>query len=95
MDVRDFAAVAPTGLSSIIYATVQCAFHLSLLRRREPPPLPEGAPRVSIVKPIAGLDDDLADNLASFASLDYRRLKGRYYREAGRAPQASWSRPSW
>lgn len=71
MDVRDLAVVAPTGLSSIIYATVQCAFLLSLLRRRAPPPLPEGAPRVSIVKPIAGLDDDLAGNLGSFASLDY------------------------
>jgi len=40
--------------------------------RRERPPRPDGpAPTVTVLKPLAGCDDDLEENLESFARLDY------------------------
>ncbi|WP_438017474.1 glycosyltransferase [Sorangium sp. So ce315] len=74
MDWGHLATVAPTALSSTIYATLQASFHWRLARhrakaRREPP---LGAtPVVSLLKPVAGVDDELASNLESFAHLDY------------------------
>jgi ceramide glucosyltransferase len=44
---------------------------LAAMRRPEVPPKPEKRPRVSILKPLAGVDDELEENLASFESLDY------------------------
>lgn len=44
-----------------------------VLRRhlRAAPPTPRRRPAISILKPLCGLDDRLADNLASFAALPY------------------------
>jgi len=41
------------------------------MARRSPPQKTARRPLVSILKPLAGLDDELAENLASFAALDY------------------------
>jgi ceramide glucosyltransferase len=38
---------------------------------RERPPVPRTTPPVSILKPLCGVDDDLAVNLEAFAALDY------------------------
>jgi len=38
--------------------------------KRQNPTAPR-APRVSILKPLAGSDDELEDNLESFARIDY------------------------
>lgn len=46
--------------------------HLALRRHlREPPPVPAGTPGISILKPLCGVDDGLAENLACFAALDW------------------------
>jgi ceramide glucosyltransferase len=46
--------------------------HLSLARHlRERPRRPGRTPPFSILKPLCGLDDDLAANLTSFVALDY------------------------
>src|SRR2546423_1523474 len=44
-----------------------------VLRRhlRAPVPVPRQRPPISILKPLCGLDDELADNLAAFAALPY------------------------
>ncbi|WP_437589995.1 glycosyltransferase [Sorangium sp. So ce1000] len=76
MDWGDLATVAPTALSSTIYATIQSSFLWRIARHRLE--ASRGAPRslgatplVSILKPVAGVDDELANNLESFARLDY------------------------
>ncbi len=64
--------LAPTAFSSLTYATMMGACAAEVRRaRRSPAPMPAVAPRVTIFKPLAGADDDLEENLASFASLDY------------------------
>ncbi|WP_218060803.1 hypothetical protein, partial [Aeromonas sp. EERV15] len=64
MDWGHLATVAPTALSSTIYATLQASFHWRIARhrsraRRAPPPL-GATPVVSLLKPVAGVDDELA-----------------------------------
>ena len=62
--------VALCSASFVLYATTLVGFAWGW-RRRRPPPVLERAPRVSILKPLAGGDDELQANLASFARLDY------------------------
>ena len=64
--------LAPTAFSSLTYTAMMGACAAEVRRaRRTPPPAPALAPRVTIFKPLAGADDDLEDNLTSFAALDY------------------------
>jgi len=67
-------------VEGLLYALVATSFGLYLLmvggflramRRRTPTPPLQTTPRVSILKPLAGIDDELEQNLSSFADLDY------------------------
>jgi ceramide glucosyltransferase len=65
-------ALAPVAISLAIYLFMEVMFFVALARaKRSGPPAPSRAPVVSILKPLAGKDDDLDANLASFAGLDY------------------------
>jgi ceramide glucosyltransferase len=66
------ATLAPVLLSSLAYAAMMGICARGMLRARSKhAPTPERAPRISILKPLAGGDDELDANLASFATLDY------------------------
>jgi ceramide glucosyltransferase len=54
------------GVAIVVLQIVMLARHLS---RRTP--APRARPPMSILKPLCGLDDELADNLATFAALPY------------------------
>jgi ceramide glucosyltransferase len=65
-------AVTLTAVSFALYATMLTLFAgATLVRRRRLRPTVDRAPRVTIFKPLAGVDDDLEDNLESFARIDY------------------------
>jgi ceramide glucosyltransferase len=70
MDAHEGCLLVLTGVSVGLYLTMVGSF-LARMGRRTALPIPEHQPRVSILKPLAGIDDDLAANLASFANLDY------------------------
>jgi ceramide glucosyltransferase len=70
MDWNTASTVVPTALSATLYAVAHTAF-LAAMARKKALPLLTVRPWVSILKPIAGADDDLRGNLASFADLDY------------------------
>ncbi len=61
----------PTAISSSIYIGVHAVFAERMLRSRPPPERAVRTPRVTILKPVAGVDDELRENLESFARLDY------------------------
>jgi ceramide glucosyltransferase len=69
------AAVAATATSLVLYATMMALFARAMWRRarrtKSPAPAVDGAPLVTIFKPLAGSDDDLEANLESFARIDY------------------------
>jgi ceramide glucosyltransferase len=65
-------AVATTAVSFALYVTMLSLFARAMSTRRRRAHAEVGrAPRVTIFKPLAGSDDDLEDNLASFARIDY------------------------
>jgi len=65
-------AVAMTAASFALYGAMMALFVCAMLRRRHRPRVAvDRAPRVTIFKPLAGLDDDLEGNLESFAGIDY------------------------
>jgi ceramide glucosyltransferase len=59
-----------TAASALLYLSMAGGFFRAM-RQRQPSQAPQTQPRVSILKPLAGLDDELEENLASFAALDY------------------------
>lgn len=67
-----FETIGLAGLALSLLSFGAAAVNLSRQRRTRPPRADGGfAPAVSIVKPLSGLDDDLAANLATFYRLDY------------------------
>jgi ceramide glucosyltransferase len=61
-----------SAVSLSLYVTMIALFARAMATRRvsERPPI-DRAPRVTVLKPLAGCDDDLEENLESFARLDY------------------------
>ena len=70
MDVKEILLLAAIAASVGLYLTMVGGF-VTAMWRRPSLAIPTSTPRVSILKPLAGIDDDLADNLASFIDLDY------------------------
>jgi len=70
MDVEEILLLAAIAASVGLYLTMMGGF-VTAMWRRSPLPTPSVTPRVSILKPLAGADDELAENLASLADLDY------------------------
>lgn len=66
----DLLLLAPIGVSLALYALTMGASLPPLLRRAPSRPI-HRAPRVTILKPVAGVDEDLIANLASFAAIDF------------------------
>jgi ceramide glucosyltransferase len=65
-------SVAMSAVSLALYATMIALFARAMATRRtRARPDLDRAPRVTIFKPLAGCDDDLEDNLESFAQIDY------------------------
>jgi ceramide glucosyltransferase len=54
------------GVAIVVLQVLVLARHLA-----RPAPVPRARPPISILKPLCGLDDELADNLAVFAALPY------------------------
>jgi ceramide glucosyltransferase len=64
--------VAATAVSLALYLTMMALFAKAIRASRlAPRPQPGRAPRVTIFKPLAGCDEDLEDNLESFACVEY------------------------
>jgi ceramide glucosyltransferase len=70
MDLQTMATALPTLFASSFHA-MTCTTFLWALRRRQRPLGAAPRPSVTILKPVAGLDDELRENLESFAGLDY------------------------
>jgi ceramide glucosyltransferase len=65
-------AAAITGVFSLLFALVSIVAAYKFFRLRLlPPPAAEPLPPVTILKPLKGLDRELADSLRSFCRLDY------------------------
>jgi len=75
MDLGLVFVLALGGASIALYVAVMLGFWMASRRGRPRPRGPDAPPLVSILRPLAGVDDDLADNLASLASLEYPRYE--------------------
>jgi ceramide glucosyltransferase len=62
--------IAAVGLSLLAVQVWVLVQHLRVV-----PPQPTALPGISILKPLCGVDDDLEQNLATFARLDYPRYE--------------------
>ena len=72
VDARNILPLIPTAVSLSIYLTVMTSFVIAMKRKRRRPPVEMArAPRITIMKPLAGDDDELDENLESFARMDY------------------------
>jgi ceramide glucosyltransferase len=73
MDWQTLGTVLPTAFSATFYSMVCTTFFWSMLGRRriKRTMTVRARPWVTILKPVAGADDDLRANLESFAQLDY------------------------
>lgn len=70
VEAKDAVSLVPTALSMGIYLTIMGSFLIAMRRKRTPAEVAR-APRITIMKPLAGDDDELDANLESFANLDY------------------------
>jgi ceramide glucosyltransferase len=70
MSWQTFFTVLPTALSAVFCSTTHLTF-FSAMSARKPAEIPPAPPLVSILKPVAGRDEALIENLSSFADLDY------------------------
>lgn len=70
MNWQSLLTVLPTAVSAGFFTTTHLTFSAAMARKGESK-LPSPAPRVSILKPVAGRDEELLENLASFVDLDY------------------------
>ena len=70
MEASEGIWLALAATSAALYFAIVAGFVLAMLRRRLPR-VPRLSPRVSILKPLAGMDDELEQNLWSFAALEY------------------------
>jgi ceramide glucosyltransferase len=75
VNLETLFVLAPAAIALLAYLTMQALSAGALLRHRAHRAAPREAcaraPVVSVLKPLAGDDDELQDNLASFAALDY------------------------
>lgn len=72
MNWQTLLTIAPTALSASFYTTTHITFLCAMKSRRKSSlPAPAERPFVSILKPVAGVDDGLLENLSSFVDLDY------------------------
>jgi ceramide glucosyltransferase len=63
--------LVPGIASAVLYTVVLVSFLTARLFARPAAPAPSRLPKVSVLKPLAGVDDDLWDNLVSFTAIDY------------------------
>ncbi len=71
MDLGRILPFLPVAFSTTLFTTMHAAFHLGMRRGRRRARVLDRAPRVSILKPLAGMDDELLVNLRSFGAIDY------------------------
>lgn len=70
MNESTLATILPTTIVAAFHLVVRATF-VQVMARRRPAALPAERPTVSLLKPVAGVDDDLRENLESFAALTY------------------------
>ncbi len=75
MSTPALVMLAACAISVALYLTLLASFTVGLvrgrLRLRAQRAAPRVTPRVSVLKPLAGCEDELAENLRSFAALDW------------------------
>jgi ceramide glucosyltransferase len=68
-NILELAALGAASASLALYATLTTSFALGWSKQSVR--TPDRCPRVTVFKPVAGIDDDLRANLESFARIDY------------------------
>ena len=75
METKTLLTLLPTAVALAIYLMMMVTFTVAMRRQRRAADGRPGAftraPSITIYKPLAGADDDLVDNLESFARIDY------------------------
>jgi ceramide glucosyltransferase len=71
VDLRTWFTALPTAASASVYVFMLAGFAAGMWRRKRDARQAARAPAVTIFKPLAGADDELEDNLESFARIDY------------------------
>ncbi len=91
--MTSYVALLPTAFAALLYLVLNAIYARALLRaRRRTPVVASRAPRVTIFKPLAGNDDELEENLESFAALDYPSFEILFGVASTRDPAAHQAR---